>query len=78
MVTPQFTVPHFSLDAFMAIAVPLAALVIGAENAQATGVLMAEGYRPPVNAMTVIRAPAISVRLASVSGIRRPRASPAG
>ncbi|WP_087718917.1 benzoate/H(+) symporter BenE family transporter [Salinicola salarius] len=54
MVAPQFTLPHFSFDAFMAISVPLAALVIGAENAQATGVLMAEGYRPPVNAMTVI------------------------
>lgn len=33
---------------------PLAALVIGAENAQAIGVLMAEGYKPPSNAMTVI------------------------
>ena len=28
--------------------------MIGAENAQATGVLMAEDYRPPVNAMTII------------------------
>jgi len=54
MVAPQFTLPHFSFDAFISISVPLAALVIGAENAQATGVLMAEGYRPPVNAMTVI------------------------
>ena len=33
---------------------PLAVLVIGAENAQAIGVLYAEGYRPPINAMTVI------------------------
>jgi len=53
-VLPQFTVPSFTLDAFLAISVPLALLVIGAENAQATGVLMAEGYRPPVNMMTVI------------------------
>lgn len=53
-VMPAFTAPSFSLDAFLAITVPLTALVIGAENAQATGVLMAEGYRPPVNAMTVI------------------------
>lgn len=51
---PAFTAPAFTLDGFLAISVPLAVLVIGAENAQATGVLMAEGYRPPVNAMTVV------------------------
>ncbi|WP_280570003.1 benzoate/H(+) symporter BenE family transporter [Chromohalobacter sp. 296-RDG] len=54
MVAPQFTMPHFSFDAFMAISIPLAALVLGAENAQATGVLLAEGYRPPINAMAII------------------------
>lgn len=54
LVLPTLTMPTFTLDAFLAIAVPLAILVIGAENAQATGVLMAEGYKPPVNAMTVI------------------------
>lgn len=53
-VAPEFTAPVFSLDAFLAIAVPLAVLVIGAENAQAIGVLYAEDYKPPVNAMTVI------------------------
>lgn len=53
-VAPEFTAPVFTLSAFFAIAVPLALLVIGAENAQAIGVLMAEGYRPPINAMTVI------------------------
>ncbi|YBV94459.1 benzoate/H(+) symporter BenE family transporter (plasmid) [Phyllobacteriaceae bacterium JZ32] len=53
-VLPQFTAPSFTLDAFLAISIPLALLVIGAENAQATGVLMAEGYRPPINMMTVI------------------------
>jgi benzoate membrane transport protein len=53
-VLPAPTVPVFTLDAFLAISVPLAVLVIGAENAQATGVLMAEGYRPPVNTMTVV------------------------
>ena len=54
LAAPTFTVPTFTLDAFLAISVPLAILVIGAENAQATGVLMVEGYRPPINAMTVI------------------------
>jgi len=53
-VLPQFTAPVFTLGAFFGIAVPLAALVIGAENAQAIGVLMAEGYKPPINAMTII------------------------
>src|SRR5690606_10070995 len=53
-VMPALTAPTFSIDAFLAITIPLTALVIGAENAQATGVLMTEGYRPPVNAMTVI------------------------
>ncbi len=53
-VMPEFTAPAFTLDAFLAISIPLALLVIGAENAQATGVLMAEGYRPPINMMTTI------------------------
>lgn len=53
-VAPEFTAPVFTLDAFLAIAVPLAVLVIGAENAQAIGVLYAEGYRAPVNAMTIL------------------------
>lgn len=54
MVAPQFTTPVFSLGAFFGIAIPLAALVIGAENAQAIGVLMAEDYKPPINFMTII------------------------
>lgn len=53
-VFPRFTAPGFTLNAFFAISVPMAVLMIGAENAQATGVLMAEGYAPPVNAMTII------------------------
>ncbi|GBO90421.1 benzoate/H(+) symporter BenE family transporter [Marinobacter salsuginis] len=53
-VAPEMTMPTFTLNGLLAIAIPLAALVIGAENAQATGVLMAEGYKPPVNAMTTI------------------------
>ncbi|GGD15946.1 benzoate/H(+) symporter BenE family transporter [Aureimonas glaciei] len=53
-VMPEFTAPRFTLDAFLAIALPLAILVVGAENAQAIGVLQAESYRPPINAMTVI------------------------
>ena len=53
-VLPELTAPTFTIDAFFAIAIPLAILVVGAENAQATGVLLAEKYPPPVNAMTII------------------------
>ena len=51
---PELIAPAFNINAILAVGLPLAVLVIGAENAQATGVLMAEGYRPPVNAMTLI------------------------
>ncbi|MBP6562184.1 MAG: benzoate/H(+) symporter BenE family transporter [Neisseriaceae bacterium] len=53
-VMPELTVPTFTIAAFFGVALPLAALVIGAENAQATGVLMVEKYQPPVNAMTIV------------------------
>lgn len=51
---PQFFAPEFSIPALFAIAIPLAILVMGAENAQAYGVLITEGYKPPINAMTII------------------------
>ncbi|WP_139006325.1 benzoate/H(+) symporter BenE family transporter [Arthrobacter crystallopoietes] len=54
LTSPVFTAPAFSLSAVLAVAIPLAILVIGAENAQATGVLKAEEYDPPVNSMTLI------------------------
>lgn len=50
---PLFTIPEFSIASILAISIPLAILVIGAENAQAAGVLMAEGYKPPVKKMTI-------------------------
>ena len=37
----------------MSIGIPLALLIICTENAQATGVLMAQGYKPPNNAMAI-------------------------
>ena len=45
--------PAFSLDAIVSIGIPLALLIICSENAQATGVLMAQGYNPPNNAMAI-------------------------
>ncbi len=39
---------------FVSVSLPLSLLVIGAENAQATGVLIGQGYQPPVKAMTIM------------------------
>ncbi|MCQ6273947.1 benzoate/H(+) symporter BenE family transporter [Bacillus sp. V3B] len=50
-VLPQLVMPVFSLDAIVSIGIPLALLIICTENAQATGVLMAQGYKPPNSAM---------------------------
>lgn len=53
LTAPVLVAPVFDLGAVLAVGVPLAVLVIGAENAQAIGVLIAQRYRPPVNAMTI-------------------------
>ncbi|ODU56782.1 MAG: hypothetical protein ABT01_03320 [Clostridium sp. SCN 57-10] len=50
---PLFTLPRFSPGTLLSVSVPLAVLVVGAQNAQAIGVLRAQGYTPPVGAMTV-------------------------
>ncbi|MGC5615393.1 benzoate/H(+) symporter BenE family transporter [Georgenia sp. Z1491] len=54
LTAPELVMPSFDVSAILAVGVPLAFLVIGAENAQAMGVLMVERYRPPFNSMTVI------------------------
>lgn len=54
LTAPELVAPSFDLGAMLAVAIPLALLVIGAENAQAMGVLMAERYKPPFNVMTII------------------------
>lgn len=53
-VAPQLVIPKFNFSTILSVSVPLAALVVGAENAQAIGVLYAQGFEPPVNAMTII------------------------
>ncbi|MET3322633.1 benzoate/H(+) symporter BenE family transporter [Peribacillus butanolivorans] len=53
-VVPQLVTPSFNIDAIISMGIPLALLVIGAENAQATGVLNTQGYKPPVNEMTIL------------------------
>lgn len=53
-VGPAVIFPKFTTGAIVSIAIPLTVLVIGAENAQATGVLISQKYKPPVNTMTII------------------------
>lgn len=51
---PHMVMPKFSWGAIVSLSVPLAILVIGAENAQALGVLKAQKYKPPINGMTIL------------------------
>lgn len=54
LTAPELVMPSFDVSAILAVGLPLALLVIGAENAQSMGVLMVELYRPPFNSMTII------------------------
>lgn len=53
-VPPQLVRPAFNVSTILSVSIPLAALVVGAENAQAVGVLYAQSYKTPVNAMTIV------------------------
>ncbi|MDR3539522.1 MAG: benzoate/H(+) symporter BenE family transporter [Desulfosporosinus sp.] len=53
-IAPRLVMPQFTLNAVFSIAIPLAALVIGSENAQAIGVLTGQGYQAPVNMITMV------------------------
>lgn len=54
LAVPALVVPTFDWGAVLAVSVPLTVLIIGAENAQATGALMAASYRPPINSMSLL------------------------
>jgi benzoate membrane transport protein len=53
---PELALPAFNLSAIVDIGIPLFFLVVGVQNIQAVGVLMAEGYKPPINAMYMVPA----------------------
>jgi benzoate membrane transport protein len=53
-IAPRIIAPHFNVATILSVSVPLAVLVVGTGNAQAVGALYAQGYKPPINAMTVI------------------------
>jgi benzoate membrane transport protein len=52
-IAPRIVAPAFSGSLILSCSIPLAALVIGAENAQAMGVLKTQGYEVPANSMTI-------------------------
>ena len=51
---PQFVLPSLSFRAIIDISMPLFFLVIGVQNIQAVGVLLAEEYKPPINSMYLV------------------------
>lgn len=50
---PVLIPPSFELSALLSIAIPLTMLALMSQNAPGIGVLRANGYRPPVNAITI-------------------------
>ena len=50
---PVLVAPSFDLAAIFSIAVPLTLLAVATQNAPGVGILWANGYRPPVNAITI-------------------------
>lgn len=53
-IPPHLVKPSFEPSLILSCAVPIAALVIGAEGAQAMGVMEAKGYKVPANSMTIL------------------------
>ncbi len=73
LAAPVFARPVLIPQAFLGISVPLAITVMGAENMQAMGILLTEGYdripqgtKVPINAMTAVSGAAMMV--ASLAG----------
>ncbi len=50
---PVLVAPSFDPGAIFSIAVPLTLLAVATQNAPGVGILWANGYRPPVNAITI-------------------------
>ena len=50
---PGFYAPVFTLDAFLSLSLPLMLLTLSSQNASGIGVLWAQGYKAPVNAVTL-------------------------
>jgi benzoate membrane transport protein len=64
---PVFIFPAFDPGALLSIALPLTLLAVATQNAPGIGILRANGYRPPVNAITIFSGIG-SVLTASLAG----------
>jgi benzoate membrane transport protein len=53
LTVPHFYAPHFTLDAFLSLTLPLVLLTLSSQNATGIGVLWALGYRAPIHAITL-------------------------
>ncbi len=51
--TLNAVMPAWSINSFLTLSLPLVILVIGTGNVQGIGVLISQGYRPPVTVITV-------------------------
>jgi benzoate membrane transport protein len=51
---PRLYVPHFSPRAMVELVIPLTITVVAIQNAQGNAVLMAAGYTPPLNTLTLL------------------------
>jgi benzoate membrane transport protein len=54
LAAPNLYVPQFSPRAMLELVIPLAITVIATQNAQGGAVLMAAGYTPPMNTLTLL------------------------
>jgi benzoate membrane transport protein len=61
--TIKFLMPTISLGGFLQLTIPAVILIVGMNTLQAAATMMAEGYKPPVTAMTLI--PAIGTLVGS-------------
>lgn len=52
--TPELLGAAFSLEAALSLALPLTLLALTSQNAPGIGILLAQGYHPPSNAITVV------------------------
>lgn len=50
----QFVMPEFTVSGFLAIGLPVALLVIGADSAQASGAMKAANYEVPINGIVTL------------------------
>jgi benzoate membrane transport protein len=54
LTTPQLQAPTFLLEAVLSLSLPLTLLALTSQNAPGIGILLAQGYRPPSNAITLV------------------------